>query len=314
MSMEVFSFIMTLLGHLCIKPIQIYTTRQVPIDYHKAYKKLIKELLSAGVLVRELKSTKWTSRAHFVPKPVPVGADIKLRLVTDYRELNKAVLRPTHPFPSAPDLMRRLKPDSRYFCKLDAVHGYFQIPLDEPSSLLTTFLLPCGRYRYTCAPMGLKSSSDEFCRRTDEALTGLLDDWLMKIVDDMLIQAPTLDLLYERTRMVLERCQFHGIKLSKNKFAIGTSVKFAGFVVSENGIKPDPDKLAAVKNFPAPKNVSELRSFLGLVNRLGAFVPDLAHMTVKIRTLLKKQNAFVWLDQHNQEFEAAKALLCSVLF
>ena len=144
-----------------IKPIQIYTTRQVPIHYHKAYKKLIKELLSAGVLVRELKSTKWTSRAHFVPKPVPVGADIKLRLVTDYRELNKAVLRPTHPFPSAPDLMRRLKPDSRYFCKLDAVHGYFQIPLDEPSSLLTTFLLPCGRYRYTCAPMGLKSSSDE---------------------------------------------------------------------------------------------------------------------------------------------------------
>jgi len=100
--------------------------------------------------------------------------------------------------------------------------------------------------------MGLKSSSDEFCRRTDEALTGLLDDWLMKIVDDMLIQAPTWDLLYERTRMVLERCQFHGIKLSKKKFAIGTSVKFAGFVVSENGIKPDPDKLAAVKNFPAP--------------------------------------------------------------
>ena len=114
--------------------------------------------------------------------------------------------------------------------------------------------------------------------------------------------------------MVLERCQFHGIKLSKKKFAVGTSVKFAGFVVSEDGIKPDPDKLAAVRNFPAPKNVSELRSFLGLVNQLGAFVPDLAHMTVKIRTLLKKRNAFVWLDQHNQEFEAAKALLCSVLF
>ena len=98
-----------------IKPVQIYTTRQVPIHYDKAYKKLIKEFLSAGVLVRELKSPNWTFRAHFVPKPVPAGAEIRLRLVTDYRELNKAVLRPTHPFPSAPDLISRLKPESKYF-------------------------------------------------------------------------------------------------------------------------------------------------------------------------------------------------------
>ena len=69
-----------------IKPVQIYTTRQVPIHYDKAYKKIIKELLSPGILVRELKSTKWTSRAHFVPKPVPPGVEIRLRLVTDYRE------------------------------------------------------------------------------------------------------------------------------------------------------------------------------------------------------------------------------------
>ena len=58
--------------------------------------------------------------------------------------------------------------------------------------------------------------------------------------------------------MVLERCQLHGIKLTKKKFTVGTSVKFAGFVVNANGVKPDPDKIAAVKNFPAPKNVSEL--------------------------------------------------------
>ena len=192
---------------------------------------------------------------------MPAGAEVKLRLVTDYRELNKAVLRPAHPFPSAPDLMRRLKPESKYFCKLDAVHGYFQIPLDEPSSHLTTFLLPCGRYRYTCAPMGLKSSSDEFCRRPDEALTGLLDDWLMKIVDDMLIQAPTWDLLYHRVRVVLERCRLHGNRLSKKKFAFGTSVKFVGFVMDANGVKPDPDKIAACLLYtsPSPRDLSTSR-------------------------------------------------------
>ena len=121
----------------------------------------MKELLTSGIISKEDKPTTWTSRAHFVPKPGKTeSGDVKLRLVTDYRELNKAVLRPTHPFPSAPDLMRRIHPSSKYFAKLDAVHGYFQIALDEASSKLTMFLLPCGCYIYNVAPMGLKSSSD----------------------------------------------------------------------------------------------------------------------------------------------------------
>ena len=295
-----------------ITPIQVYTARQVPLHYHKAYKKLMKELLSAGVISVEDEPTKWTSRAHFVPKPgTTESGDIKLRLVTDYRELNRAVLRPTHPFPSAPDLMRRINPTSRFFAKLDAVHGYFQIALDEPSSKLTTFILPCGRYRYNVAPMGLKSSSDEFCFRTDQALGDLLNDWLLKIVDDMLIQAPTKELLFDRLNVVLERCRAAGIKLSKKKLAMGQSIKFAGFVVSATGVKPDPDKVAAIAKFPAPRNITEVRSFLGLVNQLGAFIPDLSAMTPTIRSLLKKNNAFVWLPQHQAEFEVAKQHLCS---
>ena len=98
--------------------------------------------------------------------------------------------RPAHPFPCATDILRTVKPSSKLFAKLDAVHGYFQVPLDEESQLLTTFLLPDGKYCYTGAPMGLCSSGDEFCQRTDEAFVGL--PFLSKIVDDAMIQADSL--------------------------------------------------------------------------------------------------------------------------
>ncbi|TRY73390.1 hypothetical protein TCAL_15713 [Tigriopus californicus] len=93
-----------------------------------------------------------------------------LRLVTNYRQLNKAAKRPLHPFSSG---NRSVK--TAWFVKLDVVHGYFQVSLDESNSMLTAFLLPSGKCRHTVAPMSLNSSSDEFIIRTDQAIAGL--DW-----------------------------------------------------------------------------------------------------------------------------------------
>ena len=233
----------------------------------------------------------------------------KVRLITDYRQLNRAVRRPVHPFPSASDLMKRIKPGSRFFCKLDAIHGYYQVPLSEESSFLTTFLLPEGRFRYLCAPMGLALAGDEFCRWTDNALEGL--PYLLKIVDDMLIQAPTMAILRSHLHEVLTRCRKAGIKLSLSKMDYGSRLKFAGFVVSDKGVTADPDKVSAIRDFPTPKNVTEIRSFLGPVQQLSQFAPDLAHMTVAIRSLLKKNNAFTWLPVHDQGFITVKNSMCS---
>ena len=122
----------------------------------------VADLLRAKRIARVDEPTDWCSPASFIPKP----CGTRVRLVTDYRRLNQTVRRPVHPFPSAPDLMKQIKPESRWFCKLDAIHGYYQVPLSEESSYLTTFLLPSGRYRYLCAPMGLSSAGDEFCRWT----------------------------------------------------------------------------------------------------------------------------------------------------
>ena len=93
---------------------------------------------------------------------------------TDYTKLNQYVVRPVHLFPSVADIIQSIPASAACFAKLDATHGYFQIPLDEEASRLTTFILPSGRFRYLRAPMGLSSSSDEWCRHSDRVVEKLL--------------------------------------------------------------------------------------------------------------------------------------------
>ena len=99
--------------------------------------------------------------------------------------------------------------------------------------------------------------------------------------------------LMRRTKIVLERCRKVGITISKKKLELGNKIQFAGHIISDEGIQPDEDKYKAIKDFPRPKNLKDTRAFLGLANQLGAFIPDLAHMTSPLRPLIKKDNA--WL-------------------
>ena len=288
-----------------IKPLNVKVARAIPHHLQDLASSAIADLIASKRIAKVSLPTDWCSPAHFILKP----GGLKVRLVTDYRVLNNAVRRPVHPFPSASDLMKRIEPSSLFFCKLDAIHGYYQVPLDEESSFHTTFLLPSGRYRYLCAPMGLNSAGDEFCRWTDQAFEGI--PYLLKIVDDMLIQASSIEMLVERVVEILLRCRKSGIKLSLSKMEWGSSIKFAGFLVSSDGVKADPDKVSAIRDFPTPTNITEVRSFLGLAQQLGLFAPDLAQLTVNIRALLKKGTSFQWLDAHDHEFTQTKNALCS---
>ncbi len=295
-----------------IRPYKVVTAKQIPLHWQDAANKEIQDLLDKGVIVKVNKPTRFISSAHFVQKGKDNSKDkLRLRLVTNYMPINPYIERPVHPFPGTQDILRQIKPSSTWFAKLDAVQGYFQIPLDEESSYLTTFLLPSGRYRYTRAPMGLCASGDEWCHRSDQALEGL--EGVTKLVDDILIQAVNETELLKKLEEVLERCRKHGISISHEKLQLGKEVKFAGHIVSKKGIRPDPDKVKAIANFREPRDVSELRSFLGLANQLGLFIPDMAELTVNLRQLLKKEVAYTWLPDHQQDFEKIKRALTSDL-
>ena len=141
------------------------------------------KLLKAGVTIRVDGPEPWCAPAFFAPK----GDGISVRMVTGFTHINRFVIRPVHPFPSEQDIVQCIPAGTAFFAKMDAIHGYFQLALDEESSRLTTFLLPSGRYRYLRAPMGLSSSSDEWCRHSDTVLEGL--PYARKIVDDILVWA-----------------------------------------------------------------------------------------------------------------------------
>ena len=173
-------------------------------------------MVKLGVLEYVPGSSKWVSPMSFVPKP-----NGKMRLVGDFVQLNRYVKRPLHPFKSAKDIINSIGPRAKWFAVIDCVAGYWQLELDEDSSWLTCFLTQWGVYRYLRTPMGLVSSGDLFCQRSDMALAGL--PGIEKLVDDILVMAATKEELLERTEKVIKRCQETNITLNNNKIQIGQS-------------------------------------------------------------------------------------------
>ena len=117
----------------------------------------------------------------------------------------------------------------------------------------------------------------------------------------------SVEQLLDCVKAVFKRCEEHGITLSDTKYQVGNEVKFAGYVVSDKGTRPDPDKVAAISQFPIPEDLTNLRSFLGLANQFLDFSPDLRHSMEPMKGL--KKNAFVWNAAHTASMEAVKAII-----
>ena len=213
-------------------PYRVSALRPIPLRFQEPANSEIARYAESGIITPCDEPTDWCSPAFFVPK----GDGKRVRLVTDYTRLNKFVVRPVHPFPLVSDIVQSIPASSTCLAKLDATHDYFQIPLSDEASKLTTFLLPLERYHYL--PMVLSSSSDEWCRHSDRVVEGF--PWCKKIVDDILIWASNPQDLEERLRAVVARCDRLHVTLSRSKFQIATSLSFAGCIVSNNGVQPDP--------------------------------------------------------------------------
>ena len=288
------------------RPFKINVPKATPIHYKDAADRMVKELVESEVIERvpANETTEWCSRGFFVPKPN--GA---VRMVVDFTKLNEFSIRSPKPLPSTRDILQNLEPDAQVFSTLDLTQGYHQVMLDPESKHLTTFMLESGRWRFLRGPMGLNGTGDSFCSATDRAFDG--HQGTQKLVDDGLTGARNLKHLEQRLRALLDSCREYSITLSPKKFKIGPEVKFAGHIIGADGVKPDPEKIESIRNFPTPTNLTEVRSFLGLANTLGSFLPDLTHVCRPIHDLTRKNVPFVWgIDQENA-FQQAKTLLTS---
>ena len=290
------------------QPFMCTTARNIPYFMREAAWKECQRLVKAGIIERVDEACEWLAPAFFILK----GGQIEngVRLVTDFSTgLNPQVIRNVHTFPTGSEVWKRIKSESNVFFKLDCTQGYHQVPLSLSSKTFTNFLLPWGKYRYCSAGMGLASSGDEFNIRTDAAL---LEAPCEKQVDDVIGQSADYEGLAADLRQVLERCREANITLSRKKVEIGTSVHYAGFIVSNEGAKPDPDKVAGIAAFPSPSSSpSKLKSFLGLAQSMSTYMPDLSQATLPLRALLKQGVQYQWLEEHEKCFVQVKKMLTS---
>ena len=195
---------------------------------------------------QEVPGSHLCARGFFVPK----GNGKDVRLVIDHSDVNKFIRRPTHPFTGRPDLLASIPHDATCFAKLDTLWGYYQIELAEESRYITCFITEFWTYEYCRAPMGLNSSGDEFCRRSDDAIRYL--EGILKLVDDILVFASSYDKLFQHVEAVLQHCMQHNITLSKKKIEIGKRVTFARFDISSEGHSPTAERIKAIIEFPTP--------------------------------------------------------------
>ena len=300
--------------NVTIKPRKILTARQPPVALVTPGKKVMEELIKNNVIQKITVQTdplEWIHPATFVAKPGQPGGQPKARLVTDLKYFNTQVERQVHPFRPGVDLIKNISPDSRVFAKLDMVHGYFQLALSEQAQKYLAFLMSDGLYWYLRAPQGLIITSDEFCRRTDEIFAGI--EGILKLIDDLLVMAPTYEVLFERIEEILRRADENNVTMSLDKLEVGEQVKFSGYNISARGIEPTEERTEAITNFPTPTVKKDVKSFCGLAQTLAGFLPDYAHCAAPLTALLSEKVAFIWLLDHQEAFEKVKKICTSNL-
>ena len=285
-----------------IVPYHVSLARPIPLHYRQQAEAQVQKMIDDKIIARVDEPTEWLAPAFFVPK----SCGTKLRFVCDFSKLNSFLLRNFHPFASAWTCLQQIPSGTRFFASADALHGYFQVPLSENVNCCN-FLLFNGKFKFLVAPQGLSTSSDEFLRRSDYAIQNC--PGVIKLVDDLLIYSDSLDGLRSNLTTLLDKLRKHNISLSEKKFQISTEVKFAGVLISQHGIRPDPKRLDALLGLSRPRNLKETRGWLGAVAQLGYFHPGLSAMLKETQNLTKKNVAWQWLEVHDTCFAEVKKML-----
>ena len=196
------------------------------------------------------------------------------------------------------------------FTKLDLSKAYLQVQLDEASRKFMVINTHKGLFQYTRMPFGVSSAPSMFQRIMDSVLQGIPK--VIVYIDDILITGSTDKEHLETLEKVLYKLKEAGIHLNKDKcFFLQESVVYLGYKIDKNGIHPLAEKVEAVKNAPEPKNITELKSYLGLLTYYSRFLPRMATMLAQLYRLLQAKIPWNWTQKEKMAFENSKNLLLS---
>lgn len=274
----------------------------VPIAHQATFKNEAGRLCEAGVL------EKCGSSQHGYPTFIIPKKDGRVRWVSDFRELNKMLVRKQYGLPRIKDILHRRKA-YRYFTKLDLSMFFYAFELDEESSWLCVIVTPHGKYRYKRLPMGIHNSPDFAQEIMEEIFNDMLDDGVEVFIDDIGIFSDNYPTHIETVTEVLRRLQENGFVVNplKCQWAV-QETDWLGYWFTPNGVKPWQKKIDGILRLGPPTNVSQLRSFIGAVNYYRDMWPRRAHLLAPLTSLTGKA-PFVWTQEHQRSFEALKAMI-----
>ena len=283
---------------------RFFKPRPVPFAIKDAIGKELDRLKNEGI-IQKTSHSEWAAPIVAVPKK-----DGKFRICGDYKvTINQVLSVDQYPLPKPEDLFATLA-GGKVFTKLDLSQAYLQLQLDDKSIPYVTINTHQGLYCYTRLPFGVASAPAMFQKLMDVVLQGI--SGVMCYIDDILISSKDEESHLKTIEEVFTRLQQHGFKLKRDKCEfLMNSVEYLGHQIDKDGIRALPNKVAAIKNAPTPNNVQELRSFLGLINYYGKFIPNLATLLHPLNTLLKADKKWTWSEECKEAFQLAKNQLTS---
>jgi hypothetical protein len=235
----------------------------------------------------------------------------KVRVCIDPKYLNPSIKRAMYQLPDIDAILGELG-EARYFAAMDLECGFWQVPVTPRTSELLTFGTPYGRFQYLRLPFGVASAPEEFHRRVVQAMTGIRG--VLVYIDDIVIFAKTREEHDAIVEQVLQALKQAGFSLNRDKCKFAqTRIKFLGHIIENGKVYPDPEKLEAIRNFPQPKNLKELRIYVGMVGWIRKYRPDLMISLSTFRPLLKESEAFNWTPEHTKAMENINRTIASNL-
>ena len=278
--------------------------RRIPFHIRKKVETELTNLEEKGIIERVYGPTPWVSPLVITPKK-----NGEVRICVDMRAANQAITRERHPLPTVDDLIHTLN-GATVFSKLDLRAGYHQVPLAQESRYITTFATHQGLWRYTRLNFGTNSASEIFQKTIQDQLRGITG--ALNISDDVIIFGKNQAEHDKALDAVCKKFVDMNVTLNKKKCEFNKpSVTFFGFVFSGKGVAPDPKKVEAIKNAPAPTTSSGVRSFLGMATYCAKFIPKFSDVSAPLRELTKKDVPFRWTKKQEHSFNEIKRLLTS---
>lgn len=279
----------------------LFNKKSYPVPYalRAEVQQEIDQMLKDQII--EYSVSEHTSPLLVVKKPTG-----KLRLCLDAREINRSLVAEKTSPEGITEILQRFH-GARFFSSFDASAGYWQIMLHPESRKYVSFLFQGRSYQFIRLPFGLVNSVAIFTRCMDQVLGKRVLSFASVYVDDLLISSPDWETHCARTKEVFQRLSENNItlKLSKSVF-ITQETKFLGYIITPRGLSMDESKIQAIQDFPDPKNLKQLQSFLGLTNYYRIFQEHYSELTAKLKHVMSKGKKWIWGENEHKIFQEIK--------